>query len=438
MPARIFLSLAGLAIVGVILFAILDHENVPGAGALTLLIVLVAAVLLARWLGRSVGQATRFAQQLSRGGSPPRLPEDATGAAGDLFRALNRTAEAQRERLEELLEEKSDTELLLRELGEGVLALDPSGSVVRMNAELRAVIGASEAIEGRSLASIVRNPRLANFLQPATLPAEGAHGEFELFGRTMLVTARHLPAGGVVAVFADVTELRRLDAVRKEFVANASHELKTPLTAIRGFAETLADADVPPADRDNFVRRIVAHAERVTSLVDDMLTLARLEEPERELRRETVAVRSLVESIADNFSERAQAAEVEIAVEVSPPDLQAIADPEGLRQMMENLVDNALSHAAADRIVIRAGRDSDGVRLSVIDDGRGIPQAQLERVFERFYRVDPSRSRETGGTGLGLSIVRHWVGSMGGHVWVESALGQGSAFHVRLPGELGN
>ncbi len=307
-----------------------------------------------------------------------------------------------------------------------------------MNAELRAVIGASEAIEGRSLASIVRNPRLANFLQPATLPAEGAHGEFELFGRTMLVTARHLPAGGVVAVFADVTELRRLDAVRKEFVANASHELKTPLTAIRGFAETLADADVPPADRDNFVRRIVAHAERVTSLVDDMLTLARLEEPERELRRETVAVRSLVESIADNFSERAQAAEVEIAVEVSPPDLQAIADPEGLRQMMENLVDNALSHAAADRIVIRAGRDSDGVRLSVIDDGRGIPQAQLERVFERFYRVDPSRSRETGGTGLGLSIVRHWVGSMGGHVWVESALGQGSAFHVRLPGELGN
>ncbi|MEE9133156.1 MAG: ATP-binding protein [Gemmatimonadota bacterium] len=434
MRARLFLSLAGLAVLALLLYAVLDGTGVPGAAAIDLIFIVILAAAGARLLNQPFQRAAPFAAALSRGERPPRLPETASGEAGDLYRALNRLAEAHRLSHELRGAERTETELLLQEMGEGVLAISPAGNVVRVNAELRSVIGANEPIEGRAVATIFRNPELVNFLAPAAVPEGGVEGEFEVYGRTMLVAARRLPTGGVVAVFADLTELRRLDTVRTEFVANASHELKTPLTAIRGYSETLTDPDVPQDARVRFAGKIVDHAERMTAIVDDLLTLARLEEPGRTIRQQRIALLPLADGIAGKARERAEAAGIALSVDVDPADLDVVADPEGLRQVLENLIDNAIRHSGATAVRVRAGRLPSGeIKLSVEDNGRGIPEANLERVFERFYRVDASRSRATGGTGLGLSIVKHWTEAMGGRAWIESILAQGTRVYVSLP-----
>jgi two-component system phosphate regulon sensor histidine kinase PhoR len=216
-------------------------------------------------------------------------------------------------------------------------------------------------------------------------------------------------------------------------VANASHELKTPLTAVVGFSEMLLDPDIPEADRRNFATRIAGHAERMTSIVDDLLTLARLEDPGYEIQRQRVVILPIAERILAGFSERAAAAGMETALTVEPADLELDADPEGLRQIIENLIDNAIRHAAAAVVTLRvAALPSGGISLEVEDDGRGIPAAHLERIFERFYRVDPSRSRATGGTGLGLAIVKHWSEQMGGRVTADSSLGEGTRIRVEF------
>ena len=433
MRARLFLSLLGLGVLAVVFYAVLADLDVPGPAAVSLIVVAALAALLSRTLERPIRRAAPFAAALSQGTMPPRLPEDVTGEEGDLYRSLNRLAEAQRLRQEELGAEKTETELLLQEMGEGVLALSPSGTVTRANAELRSVIGVHEPIEGKAVATIFRNPDLVKFLSPGGVPEVGVEGEFEVYGRTMLVAARRLPTGGIVAVFADLTELRHLDRVRTEFVANASHELKTPLTAIRGFGETLVDPEIAEDDRIRFAGRIVDHAERMTSIVDDLLALARLEDHSRAVRREQLEVLQLAEDIIANSLERAEAAGITLTVDIVPADLMVAADPEGLRQVLENLVDNAIHHAGATTVTIRAAPQSDEVQICVEDNGRGIQEAHRERVFERFYRVDPSRSRATGGTGLGLSIVKHWTETMGGHAWVESSLGEGMRVFVALP-----
>jgi two-component system phosphate regulon sensor histidine kinase PhoR len=431
--ARLFSALAGLSLLTLLLFIFLESEGVAGPGALVFLIAVSLAAVLAWLIEIPARRATRFAQHLSRGELPDRLPETASGMTGDLFRALNRLAEAYRKGLEERGAEKTETEVLLREMGEGVLALDRVGRVSRVNAELQAIIGAQESLTGRAIDAVLRDPRLVRFLAPDHVPDAGHSGEFDVFGRIMLVAARRLPAGGVVAVFSDVTELRRLDRVRTEFVANASHELKTPLTAVVGFSEMLLDPDIPEADRRNFATRIAGHAERMTSIVDDLLTLARLEDPGYEIQRQRVVILPIAERILAGFSERAAAAGMETALTVEPADLELDADPEGLRQIIENLIDNAIRHAAAAVVTLRvAALPSGGISLEVEDDGRGIPAAHLERIFERFYRVDPSRSRATGGTGLGLAIVKHWSEQMGGRVTADSSLGEGTRIRVEF------
>jgi len=431
--SRLFSSLAGLSLLTLLLYILLQIEGVAGSGALTFLIAVSLAAVLARLLDRPARRAAGFAQRLSAGELPERLPETASGRMGDLFRALNRLAEAYRLGLEERGAEKTETEVLLREMGDGVLALDGEGRVTRVNAELQAIIGAQEPLKGRAVDAVFRDPDLVRLLAPDNVPDEGHSGEFDVFGRIMLVSARRLPAGGVVAVFSDVTDLRRLDRIRTEFVANASHELKTPLTAVVGFSEMLLDPEIPEEDRRAFAARIAGHAERMTAIVNDLLTLARLEDPGHTIQRQRVGLRLLAEQIFTSLSERAAASGIKTEVAVDPVDLEIDADPEGLRQILENLVDNAIRHAAGTEIVLQAGRPEPGIiRIEVSDNGRGIPAAHIDRIFERFYRVDASRSRATGGTGLGLSIVKHWVEQMGGRVTAESSLGQGTRIRIEF------
>lgn len=395
---------------------------------------LALAFVLAFWLDRPVRRAADVAQEMARGAPHRRLPEGERGAIGELFRGLNRLAEDLQHRLEELRAEKAESETLLREMGEGVLAVDAAGTVVRANAIVARALGRPGPLPGKPLSDLFRNPELVRFLQARHVPEEGAEAEFELDDRTWLVSARRLPGGeGVVAVFADLTHVRCLETVRSEFVASASHELKTPLTAVRGYAETLLDAGLSETDRATFARRIVDHARRMAAIVEDLLTLARLEAPQRPTRREPVVLRPLIEEAWRHVSDAVETAGVRFNVDVQPEELRVEGDPEGIRQILENLFDNAIRHASSEEVGVRAARlPSADVRITVWDRGEGIPAPHLERIFERFYRVDPSRSRATGGTGLGLSIVKHWAEAMGGSAWAESTLGAGTRIHVTV------
>ncbi len=257
------------------------------------------------------------------------------------------------------------------------------------------------------------------------------------------VTGTIIPAltGGDEAwalfVLHDITKQKKLEAVRKEFVANVSHELRTPLSIIKGYAETLVDGhlDMPEPDRDRFLRAIERHAERLNSLIEDLLTLSRLESASAGLRREPVDLARLLTTILDDYRSRPAAAGRRLGHDFDPAIGKLHLDPLKITQALENLLDNALKYTPAHASVqVSARRSGPGeIEISVRDNGPGIPAADLPHIFERFYRVDKGRSRDKGGTGLGLSIVKHIIQLHGGQVRAESAEGQGSVFHLTLP-----
>jgi two-component system phosphate regulon sensor histidine kinase PhoR len=262
-------------------------------------------------------------------------------------------------------------------------------------------------------------------------------GEIELAGlrpRRVLVRAvkLHDDAGGVLAVVVDVTELRRLESVRRDFIANASHELRSPLTAVRAAAETLRTVDSDPAAAARFIELIERNAERLGALIDDLLELSRIESRELQLDIEPLELAPIVDRLLTQHVHRAQVSGIGLAHSVGGlPAVQA--DRRALEHVLGNLIDNAIKYSLAGAAVnISAARENDHVRVSVTDTGPGIPAQHLPRLFERFYRVDAGRSRELGGTGLGLAIVKHLVEAMGGVVSVTSTVGAGSSFSFTL------
>jgi two-component system phosphate regulon sensor histidine kinase PhoR len=236
-------------------------------------------------------------------------------------------------------------------------------------------------------------------------------------------------------VLHDISELRRLERVRQDFVANVSHEFRTPLTAIQGFAETLLGGALEdPANREHFVEIIRDHATRLARLTEDLLKLSRIEAGKLDLEFRPVSVYQLVQSCVETA--RFKAARKELTLEIRIPEgLPSVqGDSNGLQEVLQNLLDNAVQYTpAGGRLEVSASNQGGTVRLTVSDTGIGIPQAEQERIFERFYRVDAARSREAGGTGLGLSIARHIVEAHDGLLWVESAVGEGSHFHFNIP-----
>lgn len=242
---------------------------------------------------------------------------------------------------------------------------------------------------------------------------------------------------GLLFVLHDITRQKRLENVRKDFVANVSHELRTPLAVIKGYVETLVDSheSMPLGDRDKFLKTIQRHADRLNSLLDDLLALSRLESASPGLTRERVELGQLLGAALEDFRSRPAAGEHQLHLKVDPAAPAVLADPLKLGQVVDNLVSNALKYTPRGSRIDLAARieNENTVVVSVIDDGPGIPAEDLPHIFERFYRVDKGRSREKGGTGLGLSIVKHIVQLHGGRVWVESRVGQGTAFYFTLP-----
>jgi two-component system phosphate regulon sensor histidine kinase PhoR len=297
--------------------------------------------------------------------------------------------------------------------------------------------------KGKLLLEVVRHADLHELVNRARTGRTVALGEIDLPGikpRRLLVHATGFAGevGGLLAVFVDVTDLRRLESLRRDFVANVSHELRTPVTAVRSAAETLRESALKDPDQSvpaRFVNIIERNAERLQSLIEDLLELSRLESKEFRLKKERVEIAVVTSIVVGLFRERAEKKGVHLKIELDAGLQPLFTDQRALEQVVSNLVDNAVKYcpSGSDVTVCATKAQSGAVCVIVRDTGPGIDPSHVPRLFERFYRVDAGRSREIGGTGLGLSIVKHLVEAMGGTVTVDSAVGRGSAFSVTLP-----
>lgn len=322
---------------------------------------------------------------------------------------------------------------------DGLFVLDTDGRVVASNpaAQELAGLGGTTGV-GAPLADLLPWPRLRASLQSPR--ADGEADTFELdaavgHGRALAVRVRTLPGLGIVVGIDDQSRIKRLESLRRDFVANVSHELKTPLAAIQGFVETLLDdPDMPFATRHRFLERIARQSERLSALVGDLLTLSRLDEAVVDHDAEPVDVMAVVRETMRDLGALADKKALQLRGELPTRSVWLRADREMLRQVIGNLVDNAIKYTPqGGQVTVRAGAQHDRLHLAVVDTGIGLSPEDQERVFERFYRVDRARSRELGGTGLGLSIVKNTVKNLGGDVGVRSELGKGSTFWVDLP-----
>jgi signal transduction histidine kinase len=331
-------------------------------------------------------------------------------------------------RFTQLQRERQETHAVLEAMSDGVIVANRRGDVTACNAAGRRLLAFREGTPLPPVGELFHEKRARDLLRPVA-GADVEQEELEVEGRTLLATGRTLPDGGTLLVLRDVTALRRLEHVRRDFVANVSHELKTPLTSIAGYAETLAAEVGPDGQTQRFVETILGNARRMQRLVDDLLDLSRIESGGWRPATDIVELEPAVRDAWAPLAERARTGGVTFEVAVSPEAHAVPVDPDALRQILTNLFTNALRHTAAGgRVRVGAELVQDSVRLTVSDTGSGIPAEHLPRIFERFYRVDPGRSRAQGGTGLGLSIVKHLVEAHGGHVEAESALGRG---HIR-------
>lgn len=408
------------------------QRSVVGAGVAAAVLALLLAYLLSRSLARPVAALADRARSLAGGDLSERAPRRTRLVELDeLAGAFNRLAAELRTRLGELRQQRDRMGTLIESMAEGVLALTADARILRTNRAARELLELPDPAEFAPVGSVVRHPGLREFLEEAVVrrvdPREISLGEREL-----IVQSRLVEDGGAVVTFLDVTELRRLERVRRDFVANASHELKTPLTSVRGFAESLLEEDPPPRLRRRFLTAIRDNALRLQRLVDDLLDLSRLEAGRWTVEPEPVDVASAVREAWSELSSWAASKGLEFELQGAAT---AAADRRSLVRALRNLLENSIQYTPGEgRISVRIEEREGRAVIEVRDDGIGIPSASLPRIFERFYRADPARSREEGGTGLGLAIVKHLVDTMGGEVEAESRLGRGTTIRVRLPG----
>ena len=402
------------------------------AGLAALIAATGLAALFARAVSTPIVQLRDVAQSLAAGDLSRRPALSAPGEVGDLAAALYQLAEQLGARLNALEAEESLLSALFDSLNEGVLAVDAREQVVRINEAGRQFLHLSgtppfPAAELPAHA-VVRDALAAALAGRATAPVE-----LPLYDRIVALTARPLADGGAVLAVLDLTSTRRLESVRRDFVANVSHELRTPLTVIGGFAETLVEDDLDGERRRRFAETIRANAARMQRIVDDLLDLSRIESGGWVPNPTTVDVAAVAADTLTPLRDAADRKGVALGVAVDPAARTAHADPTALRQVLSNLVENAVRHTAAGSVTVVTRPDRAGVWVGVCDTGTGIPAEHLPRIFERFYRADASRSREAGGTGLGLAIVKHLAEAHGGTVHAASTVGRGTTILTYFP-----
>jgi two-component system phosphate regulon sensor histidine kinase PhoR len=412
---------------------------------LTAAVLALISLVLSRRVTRPLEQLQQGAERFARGDLAHRLAVADSLEIGALAETLNRMAAQLDETLRAVVRRRNELEAVLSSMVEGVLAVDASERLIRLNQAAGRLLGVEpQRAEGRMLLEIVRNTELQQLVAAVLATHQSAQGQIVLRGDperflyvhcTVLEEARP-GESGVLAVLHNVTELRKLEQVRRDFVANVSHELRTPITSIKGYVETLLDgAMYQPEELERFLRIVAAQTDRLNAIFNDLLVLARVEqEAERgQIALAPGAVRPVLEAALQDCELKAAAKQ--ICLELScDEDLEAALDPPLLEQAVVNLLDNAIKYSpAAATVRIEAARGPGGLVIRVLDRGCGISREHLPRIFERFYLVDKARSRQLGGTGLGLAIVKHIVQAHRGRVTVESVVGQGSTFTIHLP-----
>jgi two-component system phosphate regulon sensor histidine kinase PhoR len=411
------------------------RSNLMRATILALLLALVLAVVIAEVISRRLRRIVRFAEQVAAGDLSARIAETSGDEIAQVAMALDRTARRLEENFAAVRESRSELEALLNSMTDGVIAVSPDMKVRWANQAIASIVHQQVRI-GASVVEVLRHP---DFLATLSEALKSKHRESAIAAslsgrRSFLVNAEPLPDGGVVSVLHDISEVERVEKTRRDFIANVSHELRTPLTSIRGYAETLIESDGLLNDSAReFLQVIRRNAERMGRLTEDLLVLARVESGEEKLDLRPQSARQLLSESASSMQENARTAEVELAVE-NIPDWSVMADGYAVHQVFGNLISNALRYAqSGKKIIIGAHEQPGGIEFFVRDFGPGIASEHLPRIFERFYRVDKARSRESGGTGLGLAIVKHIVLNHGGAVRVESMVGHGTTFFFLLP-----
>jgi two-component system, OmpR family, phosphate regulon sensor histidine kinase PhoR len=399
------------------------------------LVALGGALILAFFFARSISQPVVELRDVARaiaGGDLSRRPAlSAPGEIGDLATALHRMAEQLANRVSSLQEDDALMIALIESLEEGVLALDDRGTVVRINERARVLLNVLTPVP-IALEHLPREHAVRAAITDALAGEATAPHEMTLFDRTVTVSARPLATSGAVVTMLDLTMLRRLETIRRDFVANVSHELKTPLTVVSGYAETLLDDGIPPVQRRQFVETIRDNAMRMQRIVDELLDLSRIESGGWRPKIGLVDVAGVVSDVFTALQPSASARDLTFVSNI-PSDVRVSADHTAFRQVVTNLVENAVRYTREGLVTLQTRPGEGGVWVDVRDTGIGIAPEHLPRIFERFYRVDAGRSREQGGTGLGLAIVRHLMDAHGGRVEAASVVGRGTVISVYFP-----
>lgn len=406
-----------------------------GAALLALLVGSVLAFGTGRSIARPLTGLAQAASAIARD-NIPRFPRSGIPDIDALVQSVRQMHRQLQERFGELQSEQAASAALVESMIEGVIAADGRGRITTANQAARRLLGYGQRESLPDLPELFRAKAAREVVDAVLAGVVIQNRQLDLDERVLLVNARPLGDEGAVIVLHDLTELRRLETVRRDFVANVSHELKTPLTSISGYAETLL-TDTPDAETSRrFLEIIVSNTHRMQHLVDELLDLSRIEAGRWQPRPAAVDVGAAIREAWAALADRASLRNVRLTLEIEPGAHTVWADPDALRQIYTNLLDNALRYSTPGGSVTCAARTIDGgTALSISDEGAGISREHLPRIFERFYRADPSRSREEGGTGLGLAIVKHLVEAHGGRVTAESELGRGTTVRFWLPGE---
>ena len=420
------------------------------ASLLGALILILPAYFIAKSLTQPVHRLTEIVKRYVPGTSERQIRSLSDDEVGGLSQVINEMGMQLKDRVEEISKEKEYLQAVLTGMVEGVLVVDGRARIVMANDALRQFLSLPPNVTDRTPLEVVRNSELEEAIRKVI--REGGRQVLELNlpfsgGQTLEVNVVGISSGssgaeraaervdGAIAVFHNITRQKQLEKIRQDFVANVSHELRTPLTTIKGYAETLIDGALKEEVAPQFVHVIKKHADRLEKLVEDLLTLSKIETKAFTLKPERLSLTELIEDALDVMKELAENKNVSITDPQSFASLFVYGDRKNLEQVLINLLDNAIKYGreGGQIILSAAEKDQKEIQVSIKDDGIGIPREDLPRIFERFYRVDKGRSQELGGTGLGLSIVKHIIQAHGGQVWAESEPGKGSTFYVTLP-----
>ena len=410
--------------------------------------VLIAILLFAFLLNnetKPLDEASAFAKKIAKGAYDSRLTMIREDKIGELVESLNLMAEQLDESFNKLNRRNVELSSVLSSMNHGIIAVDPENKIILINEAARKIfnIEMTKNVKGRNILEVYRDPfvyELQNHLEMENghMNYETRIGEelFKVTGSGIIDQQEHHNIGNII-VLENITQIRALENIRRDFVANVSHELKTPITTIRGFIETIQENEITDkAILDRFYGIIVSESDRLTRLVNDILTLSHLENKQGNQKSEDseeVIVGDEIQRIIDLLKQSAGEKNIVLSYEVET-DLKIKINPDDFRQTMINLVDNAVKYTEpGGKVKVSAARRENRLWIEVEDNGTGIPKEDLPRIFERFYRVDKSRSKANGGTGLGLAIVKHIIQNNGGTIEVESTLGEGTVFKVQLP-----